>query len=332
MARADLLLKLVKAGLSGDTSLTKKVVQAVIAEERSKQHHVIAKQLEDAVETASSHSSQAPTTNSRSITPILYDKIESFLYSITPSKTLYDLVLDKFVTVAIKDFVSEYFRGDLLRSYNLEPRNRVLLVGEPGNGKTSIAEVLANEMMLPMFVIRYDGIIGSYLGETASRLEKMFNFIKTQQCVLFFDEFDAIGKERGDEHETGEIKRVVSSLLLQIDKLPSYVIVVAATNHSELLDKAVWRRFQVKLRVDRPSKELIKVWLDKFERNFSLQLPIAKAILISKLEGLNFAEIEEFGLSVRRRYVLSLPQPDLDEIVAFSLQEVESKKSFTNAK
>lgn len=221
MARADLLLKLVKAALSGDTSMTKKVVQAVIAEERSKQHHVIAKQLEDAVETAASHSSQSPTTTSRSITPILYDKIESFLYSITPSKSLYDLVLDKFVTVAIKDFVSEYFRGDLLRSYNLEPRNRVLLVGEPGNGKTSIAEVLANEMMLPMFVIRYDGIIGSYLGETASRLEKMFNFIKTQQCVLFFDEFDAIGKERGDEHETGEIKRVVSSLLLQIDKLPS---------------------------------------------------------------------------------------------------------------
>lgn len=225
----------------------------------------------------------------------------------------------------------EYSRADVLRSYNLEPRNRVLLVGEPGNGKTSIAEVLATELMVPMFVIRYDGIIGSYLGETASRLEKMFNFIKTQQCVLFFDEFDAIGKERGDQHETGEIKRVVSSLLLQIDKLPSYVIVVAATNHSELLDKAVWRRFQVKLTIDKPDQELINEWLDKFELDFGHRLPTKRDRLVSQLQGLSFAEIEEFGLSIRRRYALAQPGPNLREITSFSLQEVESKKNFTNA-
>ena len=328
MARADLLLKLVKAGLSGDTALTKKVVQAVIAEERVKQHNVIANQLEEALKTSQSSLTPSPT---RSVTPVLYDKIESFLYSVNPNKPLSQLVLSKFVCSSLQEFVMEYSRADVLRSYNLEPRNRVLLVGEPGNGKTSIAEVLATELMVPMFVIRYDGIIGSYLGETASRLEKMFNFIKTQQCVLFFDEFDAIGKERGDQHETGEIKRVVSSLLLQIDKLPSYVIVVAATNHSELLDKAVWRRFQVKLTIDKPDQELINEWLDKFELDFGHRLPTKRDRLVSQLQGLSFAEIEEFGLSIRRRYALAQPGPNLREITSFSLQEVENKKNFTNA-
>ena len=93
--------------------------------------------------------------------------------------------------------------------------------------------------------MRYDVLIGSYLGETNTRLRKLFDYVKTQPSVLFFDEFDAIGKERGDTHETGEIKRVVSFLLMQLDQLPSYVIVVAATNHAELLDRAVWRRFQL---------------------------------------------------------------------------------------
>jgi adenylate kinase family enzyme len=328
MARADLLLKLVKAGLSGDTGLTKKVVQAVIAEERVKQHNVIANQLEEALKTTPTGLTQTP---GRSVTPVLYDKIESFLYSVNPNKPLSNLVLDRFIVNSIREFVQEFSRADILRSYSLEPRNRVLLVGEPGNGKTSIAEVLATELMLPMFVIRYDGIIGSYLGETASRLEKMFNFIKTQQCILFFDEFDAIGKERGDEHETGEIKRVVSSLLLQIDKLPSYVIVVAATNHSELLDKAVWRRFQVKLKIDKPDKVLITTWLERFEFDFGHKLPVTRTTAINKLHGLSFAEIEEFGLSIRRRFVLSIPNPNLREIVDFSLQEVENKKTFSNA-
>jgi len=327
MARADLLLKLVKASLAGDSSMTRKVVEAVIAEERSKQHNVIANQLEDAIKT-SLFPSQTQTP--RSVTPVLYDKIENFLYSITPNKPLGDLVLEKFVAESIQEFVTEYCRADLLRSYNLEPRNRVLLVGEPGNGKTSIAEVLATELMLPMFVIRYDGIIGSYLGETASRLEKMFNFIKTQQCVLFFDEFDAIGKERGDEHETGEIKRVVSSLLLQIDKLPSYVVIVAATNHSELLDKAAWRRFQVKLQIDKPTEELISNWLDKFENDFRQVLPTPRNTLLTQLAGLSFADIEEFGMSVKRRFVLAQPYADLKEIVTFSLREVERKKHFNN--
>ena len=93
--------------------------------------------------------------------------------------------------------------------------------------------------MVPFAVVRYEGLIASYLGETASRLRKLFEYVRTRACVLFFDEFDTLAKERGDLHETGEIKRVVNSLLLQIDSVPSYVVVITATNHPELLTSSV---------------------------------------------------------------------------------------------
>src|SRR5262249_50918218 len=153
-------------------------------------------------------------------------------------------------------------RVEILRSYGLEPRHRVLLAGAPGNGKTSLAEGLAQAMMVPLIVPRYDGLIASYLGETASRLRKLFDHFRTKACVLFFDEFDTLGKERGDEHETGEIKRVVSSLLLQIDDLPSHVVVVTATNHPELLDRAVWRRFQLRFELPAPNRAQIEAYFE----------------------------------------------------------------------
>lgn len=130
-----------------------------------------------------------------------------------------------------------------------------MLAGAPGNGKTTLAEVLAYELMYPLFVVRYETLVGSYLGETSSRLKHLMDYAKTQRCVLFFDEFETLGKERGDTHETGEIKRVVISLLLQIDDLPDYVVVVAASNHPELLDRAVWRRFQLRIELPMPTRQ-----------------------------------------------------------------------------
>ncbi|MGV2196779.1 AAA family ATPase [Agrobacterium vitis] len=146
-----------------------------------------------------------------------------------------------------QQLIEEHMRADVLRTHGYEPRHRVLLSGPPGNGKTSFAEAIAEGLGLPFFVVRYDALIGSYLGETNARLRKFFDYVRTRPSVLFFDEFDSIGKERGDTHETGEIKRVVSFLLMQLDQLPSYVLVIAATNHAELLDRAVWRRFQMRL-------------------------------------------------------------------------------------
>jgi SpoVK/Ycf46/Vps4 family AAA+-type ATPase len=327
MARADLLLKLVKAGSAGDKGLFIKVVESLIAEEKSKQHHVVANQLENILKAEKFEKNTNRIQNPKAL---LDEKLESFLFRIYPNKSVDDIVLERENRKIIDDLVHEHHRSDLLRSYNLEPRNRILLVGAPGNGKTSLAEAVAQSLMIPLYVIRYDGIIGSYLGETAARLKAMFDFIRTQECVLFFDEFDAIGKERGDTHETGEIKRVVSSLLLQIDRLPSYVVVVAATNHPELLDRAVWRRFQVRMELKKPDRLMIENWLKKFESQIKYKLLHSHKTLSGKLEGLSFSEIEEFIMDVQRKYILALPEVDVKKIVDDSLNHISNKYQLRN--
>src|SRR5262249_45938855 len=238
-----------------------------------------------------------------------------------PAKTLDQLILPAHVRIACDRLVEEQHRRDLLRSYNLEPRHRVLLVGAPGTGKTSLAEALATELMLPLVSVRYDAIIGSYLGETASRLSTLFDQIRMQNCLLFFDEFDTIGKERGDVHETGEIKRVVSSLLLQVDALPSHVVVVTATNHPELLDRAVWRRFQLRLELPLPLEEQICEWLLLIEKDLDVQLGSRLGKAAQLLRGLSFAELADFSNDLRRRIVLSGAKPHVEEIIDELLDE-----------
>lgn len=230
------------------------------------------------------------------------------------------MVLPPDVSIIIDQFIQEQFRVDLLRSYGLEPRNKILLIGPPGNGKTSLAEALAEALIIPLFVVKYDSIIGTYLGETASRLRKLMDYASTRKCILFFDEFETLGKERGDTHETGEIKRVVSSLLLQIDNLPSHVIVIGATNHPELLDRAAWRRFQIKMTLPPPTRVNITTWLDKFQHKHKIRFEYASETIAKKMIGTNYAELEEFGLSVLRQYVLSLPNSNMKEIVSAELK------------
>jgi len=306
MTRADLILNLASAAGKGDRQMLGKVLEALIAEEKGKRHYVLANQLQDILKESANGSSNR-------ILP--KERIDSLVYEKTTLRSLKDLILKKDVLDVCHEIIEEQHRADLLRSHNIEPRNRILLVGPPGNGKTSLAEAIADALVVPFISVRYEGVVGSYLGETANRLKNLFDYIRTQQCVLFFDEFDSLGKERGDIHETGEIKRVVSSLLLQIDNLPSYVVIIGATNHSELLDRAVWRRFQIRLDLRRPDKSDIESYLRSFQVRFSLTMDLTLKELVDRLDGLNYSEVEDFCLDIYRRYVLALPDADLTKIV-----------------
>lgn len=315
MARADLLLRLVQTGIRGDKVSFRKVVEAIIAEERSKQHSVLAGQLEEAL-TAVPFG--RPLTNGNG--QMFDHRMGSLFHEVMPQRKLTDLILPDEVREICQNLIQEQHRTDLLRSYNLEPRNRVLLIGPPGNGKTSLAEAIAEALVVPLFVVRYESVVGTYLGETAVRLKKLFEYASTRKCVLFFDEFETLGKERGDLHETGEIKRVVSSLLMQIDNLPSHVMVIGATNHAELLDRAVWRRFQIRMTLPGPTRTRLAEWFEKFERRIKISLGYAPGTLAKRLLGSNFAEIEEFGTTVFRQYVLEQPNADMKKIVSKTLQ------------
>jgi SpoVK/Ycf46/Vps4 family AAA+-type ATPase len=257
--------------------------------------------------------------------PSAISDVREFLYEREPRLRLQDLILSREVIEAVSELVEEQQRAELLRSYNLEPRHRVLLAGPPGNGKTSLAEAISEALMVPFLVVRYEGVIASFLGETTVRLHRLLDTARTRRCVLFFDEFDAIAKERGDIHETGEIKRVVSSLLLEIDALPSYVTVVVASNHPELLDRAVWRRFQLRLHLPPPTSSQIYEWIARFTQRIGKPLGVAPKTVATALSGQSFSEIEEFGVDVLRQYVLRGPDAALTPIVRERLRHLKTQ-------
>jgi SpoVK/Ycf46/Vps4 family AAA+-type ATPase len=321
MPRADLIVNLVKAGSENDQRLLRSTVEALAAEERAKHHHVLAKKLEENLKSTRTNQGSSEVVRS-------YDGGHGgLLYEIEPRRKIDSLFLEEATLQAVNELIEEQGRKDILRSYGLEPRHRVLFSGPPGNGKTSLAESIASELMVPLFVVRYEAVIGSFLGETSSRLKRLFDFVRTHQCVLFFDEFDTLGKERGDTHETGEIKRVVSSLLLQIDSLPSHVVVITATNHAELLDRAVWRRFQLRLNLPAPTLQQKVDWFKKFENRLDSKLGVLPKNLASQLNINNFSDLEEFCEDVHRRYVLSLPTSNLKSIINDRLIQWKSRVS-----
>ena len=330
MARSDLLLTLVKAGSSGDTKAVRAAAEAIIAEERAKRHNVLADRLVDAM-----HVNGAPPAGGGFVghAKALH---REFLIELTPRRRLEDLMLADVNREACRELIEEQHRGSVLRTHSMEPRHRVLLVGPPGNGKTSLAEAIAEALAVPFFVVRYEAMIGSFLGETAARLKRVFDYARTTPCVLFFDEFDAVGKERGDLHETGEIKRVVTSLLMQVDDLPSCTVVVAATNHAELLDRAVWRRFQVRLLLNPPSRKGLTTYIERFAATLDEPMGRAPETIAKRLGKVSYAEAEEFCRDVRRRSILAMGERPMATIVAERLaqwsarQRVSVSKEFGN--
>jgi len=313
MARSDLLVDLVDAQRRGDDARFRALVEAIIAEERNKQHHLVADRLSELITTAGPGGLAARDDVARPVADLLHE--------IVPRRRLGELQLNEQTAAAAAELVEEHHRAELLRTYGIEPRSRVLLEGPPGNGKTSLAEAIAAETMVPFYVVRYEGVVSSFLGETAARLDSVFEFARTRRCVLFFDEFDTIAKERADTHETGEIKRVVSTLLLQIDRLPSHVIAVCATNHAELLDRAAWRRFQLRLALVAPTRAEATAFLTTLSARMGGSLGLAPRTLADRLAGASYAELEQFAQDVRRRYVLGLPEATLDDVVRSRLAQ-----------
>lgn len=308
VARADLILGLVRTGRGHDDAAFRSTVEALIAEEREKHHHVLADRLEDALR-----------RNGNPASSLVDLEPAAGIEMLTPHRPLSSLILPEDVRIACRELIEEHGRIEVLRAHALEPRHRVLVVGPPGNGKTSLAEGLAEALYLPLVRIRYEAVVGSFLGETATQLAKVFDFARTRRCVLFLDEFDAIAKERGDQHETGEIKRVVSSLLLLVDELPSHVVVVAASNHPELLDRAVHRRFELHLTLPTPDHAQRAAYFEVFLAQLPAPSGHSARRLADATEGASFSHLHDLTLDIRRRVVLE-PEQDLRQLIAERLR------------
>ena len=229
------------------------------------------------------------------------------------SLSLHDLQLQPAVRGACEELILEQQKADVLTRAGMRPRNRILLTGPPGNGKTSVAEAIAAALGRPFYAVTYDTLTGNLLGQTSSRLRKVFEYVTSHDCVVLFDEFEAIGKERDDRQDVGELKRVVASMLLQMDQAPSVTVIAAATNHPEMLDRAAWRRFQIRLELERPSRnELARYFKARGEKAPHLRLDASKTA--DTLQGTSYAEAAEFCDDVERQQVL---HPDQDPASLF---------------
>ena len=311
MARSDLVVNLVKAGVSGDTAKLRATAEEIVADERAKRHSGVADRISRALDTPPSRSG----TQKAAPNGIRVRDGSGGIARREPTREMSQLYLTKHVREACGELIEEQRRADVLRAHGLEPRHRMLFVGPPGNGKTSLAEAVAYELALPLFTVRYDAVVTSYLGETAQRLRRLFDFVRTEPCVLFFDEFDAIGKERGDIHETGEIKRVVTTLLLQLDDLPSYCVLIGATNHPELLDRATWRRFELRLELGAPSSKHMAEYFAGQLEELGENPGYTAQRLRDAVGATNFSEAEDFFLDVRRRWVLAQGSTSLRSVL-----------------
>lgn len=291
MATAKLLRQLIKTGSEGNHETFKRVSEQLIQEERSKNHHLLANDLEKIL--YGRRSSVAPLHS------VLNDRLPKdkerglpLLQIKEPVKRLEDVVLSDENTSLLDELLHEHHRVETLQSYGLHPADKLLFCGPPGCGKTLTAEVIASELGLPLAIVRIDSVISSLLGETATNLRQVFDFVSTVPMVVLFDEFDAMAKERSDEAEHGELKRVVNAFLQMLDSYEGKSILVAATNHERILDSAVWRRFEEVLVFELPNLEQLRRLLFVKIRGFRREFEIDDARIASMFKGMSHADVE----------------------------------------
>jgi SpoVK/Ycf46/Vps4 family AAA+-type ATPase len=236
---------------------------------------------------------------------------------VEPQRSASDLIVSPENYQTLAEVVDEVRRGEELRRHGLSPRSKLLFCGPPGCGKTLCAEVLARELKLPLFVARLDGIITTYLGETASNLRKVFDTAVQLPAVLFLDEFDALARARTDAMEHNEIRRVVNSLLMMIDRFAGKGLLVAATNLESSIDYAAWRRFDEVVLFERPTLHQIKSTLRLKTRNYPIEFDLSD--YAGRLDGMSYAEIERICVSAIKSSILarkdSLPATMLEHAI-----------------
>lgn len=292
MASSEQLKALIKSHINRDDGHFYSVAMQMAAHEAKLGHGKLAEELRDMIDAGKTRLGQDATGKLVAIGSAAKPRGElaNLLNVSNPSNRLGDMVLDEQTSIQLQRILKEQRMLARIREHGLSPRRKLLLVGPPGSGKTMTASVLAGELGIPLFSVRLDSLITKFMGETAAKLRQVFDAMADLRGVYFFDEFDAIGSQRGTANDVGEIRRVLNSFLQMIEHDQSNSLIIAATNHPEVLDHALFRRFDDVLEYHLPTStqalELIRSRLGSFAPK-----PFKKEGLAEHAENLSYAEI-----------------------------------------
>jgi len=288
MASAEQLKALFRSHMEGDAPQFYSIAMQLAAHEAKLGHGKLASELRELIDQFKAKNQ----TQQQHPIPLTKPRGElSGLLSVDyPKLRLADMVLSPTIANRLQRLIKEHSQVRKLRAHGLAPRKKLLLVGPPGTGKTLTASVLAGELGLPLFVVRLDSLMTKYMGETAAKLRLIFDAIEQTRGVYLFDEFDSIGSRRGMSNDVGEIRRVLNSFLQMVEQDHSDSLLIAATNHPELLDHALFRRFDDVIEYGLPEKnEIIATLKAKLASFTTSRLPWSK--VADQAVGLSFGDL-----------------------------------------
>ncbi|HKO52721.1 MAG TPA: ATP-binding protein [Polyangiaceae bacterium] len=291
MPKADQLKMLIESFAASDDARFYRTALQLAADEARRGHGKLAQELRDLIDNARRRGATVSTAVKRAI-PLAQPRgdLGDLVLASYPDLTLSEMVLSEPLARSLARLLRENRGTEALREHGLRPRRKLLLVGPPGTGKTMTARAIAGELHLPLYRVRFESMITKFMGETAAKLKLVFDAMQSVKAVFLFDEFDAIGAQRALPNDTGEIRRILNSFLKFIEADDSESVIIAATNHAELLDRALIRRFDDILTYSTPGPPQVLATLQRSLGPFATKLKNWSGVA-SDAEGLSYADI-----------------------------------------
>lgn len=310
MAKAEYIISLIKSHYNNEPERFSTVALQIAAHEAKLGHTFVANEIKNIIDKAK---------ETKHKTKILAPDLQGLIQENVPAVNLSNIIASQDIKSKINRIISEFVQRDKLLKHDLENRRKIMLSGPPGTGKTLTASIVANELKLPLYTILMDKMVTKFMGETSAKLRQVFDLIEQRQGVYLFDEFDAIGGERSRDNDVGEMRRVLNSFLQFIERDSSDSLIIAITNNKELLDQALFRRFDDVILYNLPSleekEELLRNRLTQFAKEIKFK------DLLPDINGLSHAEISLACIDAIKETVLNEKQTMNNELILKAIKD-----------